>query len=399
MASAGLAGLTVATGGLLSACGGGGASDDVPGAFGLIMPLTGSSAAFGKDEVAATKLGVEQLIAEREQAKAKVEAKVEDSKADPRVGTQAFNKLTSISGVPIVVSGFSAVIYAMAPLAERSKVVLLSVGANDPRIATLGHYTVSFYPLAYVDLTALANYLVKERQKRRAALLSISNATGEFGAKVFTKVFEQAGGQVVASEKHEPEATDFTAQLTKIRAANPDVIHAQTLVDELPIIVRQIRQLGMDAQITTYTLGESEVLLQKAGRQAEGMLYTSFAPPYDEPKVAQFQKDLTRSLGRPPNAFPYCVYYYDAPWIVARCAEYLLERKQEYTGENVRAAITDVKTFQTPLLGKTEFDPDGLILKPVTIKQIKDGKFVAVDIIKPGSELLSTEQLQSVKSV
>jgi len=97
-------------------------------------------------------------------------------------------------------------------------------GAADAQIAHLGHYVVSAFPLNNVDITALANYLRLELKHKKAGIIYVNNATGQFPTKVFKYVFEKAGGKVVSMQSHEPDATDFTAQLTKLRAAGPDVI-------------------------------------------------------------------------------------------------------------------------------------------------------------------------------
>jgi hypothetical protein len=189
--------------------------------FGLVLPMTGSNAAFGLDQVKAALMSVDDINRSKKYGGIKVQAAVEDSQANPRVGVEAFNKVVSVAGVPVVISAWSSVIYALAPLANREKVLLISDGAADAQIAHLGHYVVSAFPLNNVDITALANYLRLELKHKNAGIIYVNNATGQVPTKVFKYVFEKAGGQVVSMQSHEPDATDFTAQLTKLRAAGP----------------------------------------------------------------------------------------------------------------------------------------------------------------------------------
>ncbi|HKC75181.1 MAG TPA: ABC transporter substrate-binding protein [Chloroflexota bacterium] len=361
--------------------------------FGLVLPMTGSNAAFGLDQVKAALMSVDDINRSKKYGGIKVQAAVEDSQADPRVGVEAFNKVVSVAGVPVVISAWSSVIYALAPLANREKVLLISDGAADAQIAHLGHYVVSAFPLNNVDITALANYLRLELKHKKAGIIYVNNATGQFPTKVFKYVFEKAGGKVVSMQSHEPDATDFTAQLTKLRAAGPDVIHMHSLVEETPIIIKQARQLGIKAQLTSYSVAESQLVLSEDGSLADGLLYTALVPPYSEPKVATFIRALTARLRRAPNGTPYTLYLYDAPTIVAQAAAYVDKRGWKYTGTNMRRAIDEIKHFDTPLTGETTFTANGTVLKPVGIKRIEKGSFVYVTRIDPGSKLLPYDEL------
>ena len=186
--------------------------------FGMAMPLSGGQATYGQDQVKAAEWAVAAINEKGGVNGKKLEMLVLDTRADAQAGIQAANRLISVEKVPVFVSAWSSVVKAIAPVANDNKVVQLSVGANSADIAKLGDYTYTTFPLAAVDITAVANYAAKEMGKKRAAVIYINNETGTVAAQIYRDVFTKAGGQVVAYEAYDPKASDWTGPLLKIRA-------------------------------------------------------------------------------------------------------------------------------------------------------------------------------------
>ena len=202
--------------------------------FGMAMPLTGGQATYGNDQVKAAQWAVEEINKKGGINGKPLEMIVLDTQADPQVGIQSVNRLISVDKVAVFVTAWSGVVKAVAPISNDNKVVELSVGANSPDISQLGDYVYTTFPLADVDIRAVAGYSAKEMGKKKAAVLFINNETGLGSATVYRDTFTKAGGEVVAYEAYDQKATDFTGPLLKIRAANPDIIHLQGLVAESP---------------------------------------------------------------------------------------------------------------------------------------------------------------------
>ncbi len=195
-----------------------------------------------------------------------------------QAGIQAANRLVSVDKVPAFVSAWSAVVKAIAPVANDTRTVQLSVGANSAEIARLGDYTYTTFPLAAVDITAVANYAAKEMGKKRAAVLYINNETGTVAAQIYRDVFSKAGGQVVAYEAYDPRASDWTGPLLKVRAAQPDIVHIQGLVADTPQVIAQMRQLGLTMPVSSYSAVYNPKLIEQLGKASEGVIATSLAP-------------------------------------------------------------------------------------------------------------------------
>jgi branched-chain amino acid transport system substrate-binding protein len=350
--------------------------------FGLAMPLTGSQALYGQDQVKAAEWAVSEINAKGGINGKKLDMIVLDTQADPQLGIQMTNRLVSVEKTPVFVTAWSSVVKAVAPIANDNKVVELSIGASSPDIAKLGDYVYTTFPLADIDITAVAKYAATVMGKKKAAVIYINNETGIVPAQVYQKVFTAAGGQIVAVETYDPKATDFTGMLLKVRAANPDIIHLQGLVSDIPQVIAQMRQLGLNQPVTSYSAAFNPKLIQQLGAAAEGVIATSLAPgPEDSDKVKEYVARWQKEVGREPNGLPYTQYLYDAPYLVAAVFKALDDKKMPVTGENFRKEMLAMHTFSLPITGKTTLNEDHTVVKPVYLMEVKGGKWTRKAII------------------
>ena len=351
--------------------------------FGLAMPLTGSQSSFGKDQIMAAEWAVADINAKGGVNGKKLEMIVLDTQADPTIGINAVNRLINVDKTPVFITAWSAVVKAVAPIANREKVLELSIGANAPEISKLGDYVYTAFPLADVDVTALANYTFRTLKHKTVAVLYANNDSGLEAAKVYRTVFEKAGGKIVAYETYDPKATDFTGMLLKVRTSNPEFIHLHGLVADMPLVIAQMRQLGMQQRVSTYAGGYNPQMIEKAGKGAEGLIVTSLAPNEQQnPNVGPYIERWKKAENRIPNGLPYTQYLYDAPYLVAALYAYLEKNKMPATGENMRKALLAVKTFELPMTGKLVINEDHTVRKPVNLLTVENGQFVPLATVE-----------------
>lgn len=344
--------------------------------FGLTDPLTGPFANFGKDQLQASLWAVEDINAKGGVDGCKLEIVALDHQGKPETGIAVATRFIDVEHLPLFYGGFSAVVRAMAPVAERGKTLMLSVGANAPSIAHLGNYTYTTFPLAEVDMSAFGAYVHNAMGKQRAAVLYANNDTGVPGSRVFIHSFEAAGGKVVVDEGYDPAQSDFTGMILKLRAANPDVIHVHGVNTDIVTIMTQIRQLGIKTQLTSYQGAFSDGFAKQLGSAGEGLTVTSLAPTAEQnPNVAAFVERWQKEMGRPANGLPYTQYFYDVPYIIAGMVHYLHEKKMPLTGDTMREALLAVRTFDGPMTGPVTFNDDHTVTKPVYVWHVKDGRF------------------------
>jgi len=351
--------------------------------FGLAMPLSGSQALYGADQVKAAQWAVADINAKGGVNGKQLEMIVVDTQADPQLGINAVKRLTSVDNVPVLITAWSSVVKAVAPIANRDKVLELSVGANSPDIAKLGDYVYTTFPLAEVDVSALSKHTYTTLGKKTAAVLYINNDSGVEGAAIYKGVFEKAGGKVVAYEAYDSKATEFTGALLKVKASNPDIIHIQGLVADLPQVIAQMRQLGLQQRVSTYSAGYNPKVIEQLGAAAEGLIVTSLAPGVsDNPNVEPFINRWKESEKRVPNGLPYTQYLYDGPYLVAELYKWIEKNKLPATGENLRKALITVKNFELPLTGGLSVGEDHRVNKPVYLLTVDKGQFVPLATIK-----------------
>lgn len=344
--------------------------------FGVADPLTGPAAIFGNDQMQAVRWAVEDINAAGGVNGRKLEAIILDHQAKPEVGINAVNRLIDVEDVPVFITAFSNVVKAVAPIANRNEVLMFSVGANAPGIKDLGDYVYTSYPLADVDMTKLGKYMHDEVGKQRAAVLFVNHETGIDGAKVFRDSFENAGGEVVLFESYEQERSDFTGLVLQVKAANPDVVHIHSVIRDFTAIVAQMRQLGLDVQVTSYQTAFNPNMIDELGAGAEGIIVTALAPSVeDNANLPGYLERWKKEHDREPIGLPYTQYFYDAPYIIAALFKHVLDKGQEPTGKNLRNALIELKEFDLPLTNKVVFAENHTVDKPVYYWQVKDGRF------------------------
>lgn len=351
--------------------------------FGLAMPLSGSQALYGADQVKAAQWAVADINAKGGVNGKQLEMIVVDTQADPQLGINAVKRLTSVDKVPVFITAWSSVVKAVAPIANREKILELSVGANSPDIAKLGDYVYTTFPLAEVDVSALAKYTFTTLGKKTAAVMYINNDSGVEGAAIYKSVFEKAGGKVVAYEAYDAKATEFTGALLKVKASNAEMIHIQGLVADLPQVIAQMRQLGLQQRVSTYSAGYNPKVIEQLGAAAEGLIVTSLAPGVtDNPNVGPFINRWKDAEKRVPNGLPYTQYLYDGPYLVAELYKWIEKNKLSATGENMRKALITAKNFDLPMTGGLSVGEDHRVNKPVYLLTVDKGQFVPLATIK-----------------
>ncbi|MQA24118.1 MAG: ABC transporter substrate-binding protein [Micromonosporaceae bacterium] len=364
---AALAGATLAVGApVLAGCGDGAATPaagDSKLTFGGLTALTGAGAGSGIPMREGTMVALDKLKAEGH----RLAAVFQDHKGEPNAGVGGYRKLVDERNVPAIILGFSSVISATTPLADRHKVLLLNPSGTGANLEGLGEYLLNTEALGSLHARAMAKYAF-EQGKRRAGLLIVNNDSGTPQADNFIEVFQGAGGQIVVHEKFEPNQIDFGSQIAKIKPRNPDVMLVIGVVQETFYGIRRCVEAGIDAQYIANQGVEQEEAYEIAGKALEGVWYPApvFDPTSNEPAVAEFIKRYKAKYDKDPIVL--AAQWYQAVHILAEAAQ----AAPDLTGEALRAKILEIKTFDG-VTGKTVFQENGTVLKPLHVKQIGSG--------------------------
>ncbi|MBI3032786.1 ABC transporter substrate-binding protein [Candidatus Woesearchaeota archaeon] len=217
----------------------------------------------------------------------------------------------------------------------------------------------------------IAQFAMAELKAKTAAILYINQENGITYRDAFINTFDQLGGIVVISEAYEKGENDFKTQLTKINTKNPDVIYLAGQEPEYAI--KQIKELGITAQLLGPLTIETPQLLKTAGQAAEGIYYSYplFDPYEGTEKMKQFNQLYHSKFGE--DAEGYAAYGYDATMVIADAL------KQCEQNDTLTICIRDylyhIKNYEG-VTGNISFDEYGEVIQPLTVKTVKDGQFV-----------------------
>ena len=123
--------------------------------IGANLPMSGPNAEYGELFGGAANLAVEHANADKMLCK-KLVIQFEDSQATPQQGVVAMNKLVSVEKVPFVLSAFTGVSKAIAPIGDKAKVVSVNGGGIGPDLAELGDYFWNVIPLVNLEIRVIA---------------------------------------------------------------------------------------------------------------------------------------------------------------------------------------------------------------------------------------------------
>ncbi len=240
--------------------------------IGVMESVTGPGETYGNVSVQAKQMAVEEINAAGGINGKMLELIVEDSKCSAQDSITAYNKLTEVDGVKIILgTSCSGAMLGAAPLAEKDGVVLFSGLATNPDIATAGDY---IFRTAMSDLQLgidTGNVLWADGI-RTLATITESTDYAEGVRRTSVAQFEKLGGKVVAAEAYSSEVTDFRSQLTKLIGEKPDALHIAAQSEFAGgLIVKQTRELGYDGPLYSEIVPVGATALEVAGDAAAGL--------------------------------------------------------------------------------------------------------------------------------
>ena len=339
---------------------------------GVTIPMSGPLGIWGDRLMNGMNIAAEEINAKGGIKGKKIELVYEDHKGDPNTGVAAYRKLVSVDKVPAVITIFTGIAFAQIPVADETKTIIFSGGVQHPDFTKKSRWAFRNTTNANQEIETVAEVALRGLKKKRIAVLHVNDEVGRYYQETMERKTKELGGQIVVTDAYENAGTDFRSQLTKVKAANPEILAILgTGTKALAQVVKQAAELGIKAQILSNSATEAADLIDVAGKAAEGIIYAipAFDPDSKDPLVANFVKTYKeRSGGKIPDNF--AGSFHDAVKILALAIE-----KGGYDAEKMRSVLLTIKDFPG-VTGKTTFLPSGDSIKPITVRTIKDGKFV-----------------------
>jgi len=219
--------------------------------LGIPLPLTGTNAKFGEIEKKSYEIAMQEINAKGGVKGKKIVLEFEDSQGKPEVARSIVERLIDVKKQPVVFGEYSSSCSkAISAVAEERKVPYLVVtGATDDITQQKYKYVFRLNPTNAYYATGLMSFLNTVVKPKTIAILYESSDFGTSGAEDMVHQAKRAGIQVLVKEQYEKGAVDFRPILSKVKAAKPDVIYMVSYVMDAALLMRQIKELRIDAKL------------------------------------------------------------------------------------------------------------------------------------------------------
>src|SRR3982750_3503337 len=250
--------------------------------IGVTQPLTGAFAASGNYVAQGAKMAEDAINAEGGVLGRKIQLVIEDNKSNPTEAVATAEKLISRDKVPVLMGAWSSTLtLAVMPKLIEYEVPMLVETSSSGKITTSGNpYIFRISPTSEMEAKAFTP-MVKKFGIKKADFLATNNDFGLGASQEFSKMLKEQGVQVGTVETMDPKATDFSAQLAKIKASGGDTLFVTTAVEQATLILRQAKEQQVKARIiTTGGSVSPDQLIAQAGEAANDSYHLVFFTPW-----------------------------------------------------------------------------------------------------------------------
>ena len=345
-------------------------------------PFTGNAAAFGEMIKRGAQLRAKEINAAGGINGMKLTLVFGDDTGTEKEAISVATRFATDRRILAVVGHFnSACSLAGKPIYAENGIVELSPGSTNVSVCEGSDWT--FRNLYRDDFQGefIAKYIKNVLTELQSVGVLFDNDDYGRGLKdAFTAAAEMIGLNIVAAEAYDRDNTDFKAQLTSIKAKNPDAIFISGLYSQAALIVKQARETGITAQFFGADGIDSPDFLDIAGTAAEGTyLTTPFTFGAGDEEAAKVAQAFEAEFGVPPDTW--AALTYDAMGMIAEAIE-KTHNNNATLAENRKAIRDHLASLDTPeegykgITGLTYFDKNGdTVNKPAYVKIVKDGEF------------------------
>lgn len=374
-------GVALAMVGAFAGCGGGDKKEAAAAPagssakIGFITAYTGPGAAYGVAMKEGVDLAVEEINANKD-TKVKIDLFTYDTKLVKNEAINAMKKAIEQDKV-LAIEGpmTTGEMMAAGPIAQQSGVVAFGTGTTGPGITDLGDYIFRNAIPGAMNIPQIVEKTQKKLGYKKIAIMYSNNndqMVGEHG--YYLDICGKLGLEIVADETFADKDTDFSAQLTKIQQANPDVIAVAGLYQEGALIVKKMREMGMNQPVLGGNGFNSPEYIKQAGAAADGtMVATPWNPERKTDKAQNFRKAFVAKYNHEPDQF--AAQAYDAMYTIHAALEAsgtTTDRKK------FRDTLAQIKDFEGAT-GKFAFDEHRDPKMDLAVLVIKDGKWTSFE--------------------
>lgn len=357
----------------LAGCGGDSAADQGKTVkLGFLNGTTGGVAAYGLAEKEGFDMAIEEL---NQQGDYHFEVEMVDTKGVVAQAVSAAQKMVADKKLLVVGPLISGEYKAVAPIFEQAHIPLLGAATTAEDLTDGGQYLFRNCVPESQNIPQTVEKTHKLLGYRTAALLYSHNNEHQVSAyNIFKEALAKEGVDIVADETFADKDSDFSAQLTKIQHANPDVVVVAGYYQEGALILKKMRELGMHQPVLGDNGFVSPELIRGAGDAADGVYVSCmWSADRDSARTKEFVKNFTEKYGHEPDNFAACAY--DSAYLAAAAVK---QAGTTTDTKKVRDALASMKDFDG-VCGKMTFNESGDPQVDLVLLKIENGAYRAVN--------------------
>ncbi len=372
--------------GLVAGCGGSGGQQADVIKLGANLEMTGGNATFGQSATNAAKLAIKEVNAKGGVLGKQLTLVVADNKSEAAEAANAMQKLVTQDKVVAVIAPIaSSSVIAAAQVNADNKVLAISPTASNPKVTVdpnSGKVRDFNFRAAFIDPfqgSVMAAFAQKTLSAKTAAIYIDNSSDYAKGlGQFFKETFEKNGGKIVANEAYLAKDTDFKSTLTKIKSQNPDVVFVPGYYQEVGMIIKQARELGLTVPFLGGDGWDSAKLPEIGGAQALNNSFFSnhYSPDDNSPAVKTFVEAYKKEYNQTPDAF--AALSYDATMMVIEA----IKRANSADPVKIKDELAKTKDYQA-VSGLITFNATHDPVKSAVIIEMKDGKQTFKEKVNP----------------
>lgn len=350
----------------------GGGGDTIK--IGANLELSGGAASYGQSIAEGLELAIEEINKEGINGK-KIELVKVDNKSDAAEATSGAIKLISQDKVVAIIGAATSTnTLAQVQVAQDNKIPLITPAGTNPTVTNKDGKVNDFvFRTCFIDPfqgTVAAKFAIDDLKVKNAAILIDSSSDYSKGlASSFKKAFEENGGKIVAEEAYVAKDTDFRATLTRIKSANPEFLFLPGYYEEVGLIVKQARELGIKVPIMGGDGWDSPTLVEIAGPEALNNTFITnhYSSGDPDPKIQDFIKAFKAKYNKSPDAFN--ALGYDTAYFLADA----IKRAGDADPVKIKEALAQTKDLSL-VSGTLTLDENHDPIKSAAILEYKNGE-------------------------
>jgi branched-chain amino acid transport system substrate-binding protein len=335
--------------------------------LGAILSLTGSGSAYGEDIKRGIDLELAAINAAGGVGGLPLRILMEDSGSDAAKGETAATSLIE-QGVSAIIGGdLSSVTLAVAPLAEKAGVVLLSPASSNPKISEAGDFIFRIYPSDVVEGTMMAEFALNVMGLKRIVVLALQNDYGRGLKTVFNKRYRQMPNrEILKVQNFEQGQSEWSEEIALIRELGPDGIYLVGYPGEMLSFLKVLRGENLQTPVLASRSFNEELLQDPA---TEGVIFPRdpFDPERNE-RAQAFAASYRDQYGEEANIW--AANGADSVQLLAKAIEEVGPRP-----EKIRAWLSQVREWEGAC-GLLSFNRDGDVDKHPIISIVHEGQFM-----------------------